>query len=201
MEWNFLFWGLLDVVYCTHQSNSTELTVPGSRSQGESSEHLTLRTVSGKTEPHEAPNMGDSLDEDLRRRTWELLQPGEIELDGLVVHTGLEGSEEPEMHQATVEVGEIIATHAGHDPQDTFVYSGTDDSEFASNQHQGRTLADETFVWECQQLLRNGSFDVVFYFEADADTERLVADARAAGYEVTAVRGDADSPETAVFQV
>jgi len=27
--------------------------------------------------------MTEVLDADLRRRTWELLQPGEIELDGL----------------------------------------------------------------------------------------------------------------------
>jgi len=136
--------------------------------------------------------MTDVLDEDLRRRTWELLQPGEIELDGLVIHTAFDGSQEPEMHQATVEIGELIAEHAGYEPTETFVYSGTDDSEFASNQHQGLTLDDESFVWECQQLLRDGSFDVVFYFEAHADTAALLADVREAGYEATAVRGDAD---------
>ena len=136
--------------------------------------------------------MSEALDMDLLRRTWELLQPGEIQLDGLVVHTEYNGSEEPEMHQATIEAGDIIADHAGYDPRETFVYSGTDDPEFASNQHQGRTLADEAFVWECQQLLRNGSFDIVFYFESSVDTASVVADVRDAGYEATGVRGDAD---------
>ncbi|MFW6435439.1 MAG: DUF5778 family protein, partial [Halovenus sp.] len=52
----------------------------------------------------------------------------------------------------------------------------------------------ESFVWECQQLLRDGSFDVVFYFEADADGESLLADVRAAGYDATLVRGQAENP-------
>jgi len=142
--------------------------------------------------------MSEALDADLRRRTWELLQPGDIELDGLVVHTDFDGGQETEMHQATVEIGEIIAKHAGYDPSETFVYSGTDDSEFASNQHQGLTLADESFVWECQKLLRDGSFDVVFYFEADADTVALLEDVASAGYSATAVRGDAESPDQAI---
>ena len=137
------------------------------------------------------------LDADLRRRTWELLQPGEIALDGLVVHTDLDSSRETEMHQVSVEVGEIIARHAGHDPTETFVYSGTDSSEFASNQHQGLTLDDESFVWECQQLLREGTFDIVFYFEASADMAGILADVRAAGHEATGVRGDTDSPADA----
>jgi len=144
--------------------------------------------------------MSTAIDEDLRRRTWELLQPGEIRLDGLVVHTAYDGSQEPEMHQATVEVGELIAEQAGFDPTEVFVYSGTDDPEFASNQHQGRTLADESFVWECQQLLRDGSFDVVFYYEAGADSEAVLSAVREAGYEATVVRGDADSPSEAVLE-
>jgi len=141
----------------------------------------------------------NALDADLRRRTWELLQPGEIALDGLVVHTNLDSSRETEMHQASVEVGDIIARHAGHDPTETFVYSGTDDPEFASNQHQGLTLDDESFVWECQQLLRDGSFDLVFYFEADADTEVILAAVREAGYDAMGVRGDADNPTEAAI--
>lgn len=144
--------------------------------------------------------MSDAIDADLRRRTWELLQPGDIELDGLVVHTDLDGGDESQMHQLTVDVGDIIAEHDGHDPKDTFVYSGTDDSEFSSNQHQGLTLDGEEFVWECQQLLRDGSFDVVFYFEASADTAGILSAVEAEGYEATAVRGDAESPETAVVE-
>jgi hypothetical protein len=140
--------------------------------------------------------MVEALDADLHRRTWELLQPGDIELDGLVVHTGFDGGQEPEMHQATVEVGDRIAAHAGFDPADTFVYSGTDDPEFASNQHQGRTLADESFVWECQQLLREGSFDLVFYFERTGHLESLVSAVSEAGYGATAVPGDVDPPDS-----
>lgn len=134
--------------------------------------------------------MAEALDADLHRRTWELLQPGDIELDGLVLHTAYDGSQESEMHQATVEVGDLIAGHAGYDPADTFVFSGTDDPEFASNQHQGRTLADESFVWECQQLLREGAFDVVFYFERTDGLKDLVATVREAGYDATGVPGD-----------
>jgi hypothetical protein len=133
--------------------------------------------------------MGDVLDEDLYRRTKQLLEPGEVELNGAIVHTDFGGDEDIEMHQATVDVGEIVAEHAGHDPKDTFVYSGTDDSEFASNQHQGLTLDDEEFVWECQQLLREGSFDVVFYYEASADHEAILEDVRELGFEVTGVEG------------
>jgi hypothetical protein len=142
--------------------------------------------------------MTEVLDADLRRRTWELLQPGEIELDGLVVHTAFDGSQETAMHQATVEIGELIAEHAGYDPGETFVYSGTDDPEFASNQHQGLTLENESFVWECQQLLRDGSFDLVFYFEADTALGDLLAGAREDGYDVSGIRGDADGPAEAV---
>jgi len=144
--------------------------------------------------------MTEVLDADLRRRTWELLQPGEIELDGLVVHTTFDGSQETAMHQATVETGELIAEHAGHDPRETFVYSGTDDPEFASNQHQGLTLEGESFVWECQQLLRDGSFDLVFYFEADTALRELLADARESGYDVSGIRGDAADPADAVVE-
>jgi hypothetical protein len=141
--------------------------------------------------------MEDAVEADLYQRTWKLLQPGDIELDGLVVHTEFDGDTEPEMHQATVEIGELIADHAGYDPSDTFVYSGTDDPEFASNQHQGLTLGDESFVWECQQLLRDGSFDLVFYFEATADSEALREAVREAGYDGYIVHGGAESPSAA----
>jgi hypothetical protein len=133
--------------------------------------------------------MDDAIDEELYRRTKRLLEPGDIELNGAIVHTDLDGSDDIEMHQLTVDVGEIIAEHAGYEPTDTFVYSGTDDTDFASNQHQGLTLDDEEFVWECQQLLRNGSFDVVFYYEASADQSAILSDVRDLGVEVTGVEG------------
>ncbi|WP_276272602.1 DUF5778 family protein [Haloarcula litorea] len=132
----------------------------------------------------------DALDEELYRRTKQLLEPGEIRLNGAVVHTEYDGSDEIEMMQATLEVGDVIAEGYGMDPEDTFVYSGSDDPEFASNQHQGLTLDDEEFVWECQQLLREGSFDLVFYYEASADHEAILDDIADAGYAVTGVRGD-----------
>jgi hypothetical protein len=144
--------------------------------------------------------MTEALESDLRRRAWELLQPGDIELDGLIVHTEFDGSQETAMHQATVEIGDLIATNDGHDPADTFVYSGTDSSEFASNQHQGLTLDDESFVWECQQLLRDSSFDLVFYFEASTDLSSLLTDAHEAGYTVTGIRGEAPEPAEAVVE-
>jgi hypothetical protein len=141
--------------------------------------------------------MPTPADDDLRRRTWQLLQPGDIDLDGCIVQTEFGGDEDIAMHEATVEIGEAIAAAAGVDPGETYVYSGTQDAEFASNQHQGLTLDDDAFVWECQQLLRDGAFDLVFYFEADADLEGLVADLRDRGYAVTPVRGDEEPPGTA----
>ena len=133
---------------------------------------------------------GDALDEDLYQRTKQLLEPGEIQLNGAVVHTEYDNSEEIEMMQATIDVGELIAEGYGMDPTDTFVYSGSDDPQFSSNQHQGLTLDDETFVWECQQLLREGSFDLVFYYEASADHEAILDAIEGLGFGVTGVRGE-----------
>ncbi|MXV64472.1 hypothetical protein GS429_20845 [Natronorubrum sp. JWXQ-INN-674] len=134
--------------------------------------------------------MADAIDDDLYHRTKALLEPGEIELNGAVVHTTYDGSEDVQMMQATIDVGDLIAEHSGHDPKDCYVYSGNDDSDFSSNQHQGLTLDDEAFVWECQQLLREGSFDIVIYYEASADHEAILEGIRELGYEVTGVRGD-----------
>ena len=118
--------------------------------------------------------MSEILDEDLYRRTKALLDPGEIELLGAVVHTDLEGEEDLEMHELTVAVNEVVADHAGKG--ETYIYAGNDTDEFASNQFQGLTLDDDGFVWECQQLLREGTFDIVFYYEATVDQESLVDD-------------------------
>ncbi|MCL9812777.1 DUF5778 family protein [Natranaeroarchaeum aerophilus] len=134
--------------------------------------------------------MPEVLDEDLHRRTKQLLEPGEIQLNGAVVHTDLGSPDEIDMMQATLDVGDIIAEHAGLDPKDTYVYSGNDDPDFSSNQHQGLTLDDEEFVWECQQLLREGTFDIVFYYEASADHEAILADIEDAGFAVSGVKGE-----------
>jgi hypothetical protein len=133
--------------------------------------------------------MENAVDETLYQRTKQLLEPGEIELNGLILHSDLEGQDDIEMQQLTIDVGDIIAEHAGYDPTDTYVYSGNDSSEFASNQHQGLTLDDEEFVWECQQLLRDGTFDVIFYYEASADHEAILDDVAELGHEVTGVEG------------
>ncbi|MFB6308449.1 MAG: DUF5778 family protein [Haloarculaceae archaeon] len=132
----------------------------------------------------------DVIDPDLYQRTKALLEPGEITLNGVVVHTDYDGQQDIEMMETTVEIGEIIADHAGHDPRDTYVYSGNDDPEFASNQHQGKTLDGDEFVWECQQLLRDGSFALVFYYEASADHEGIVAAIEEMGFDVTGVEGE-----------
>ncbi|ELZ19839.1 hypothetical protein C477_07668 [Haloterrigena salina JCM 13891] len=134
--------------------------------------------------------MPDAIDDDLYQRTKALLEPGEIDLNGAIVHTDYDGQEDVQMMQATLDVGDVIAERSGYDPEDCYVYSGNDDSDFSSNQHQGLTLDDEEFVWECQQLLREGSFDIVIYYRASADHEGILEDIRELGHEVTGVRGD-----------
>ena len=130
--------------------------------------------------------MADAVDEDLRRRTEALLEPGEIDLNGAIVHTDIPGEDDLAMTDATLEVGELIAEHAG--AEEWYVHSGNDDPEFSSNQHQGRAM-DDSFVWECQQLLRGGTFDIVFYYEATVGQNALIDAIREAGYRVTGVRG------------
>ncbi|ELZ04211.1 DUF5778 family protein [Natrialba aegyptia] len=133
--------------------------------------------------------MANAIDDDLYQRTKALLEPGDVRLNGAIVHTEYDGSEDVQMMQATIDAGDIIAEHSGYDPQDCYVYSGNDDTDFSSNQHQGLTLEDEAFVWECQQLLREGSFDIVIYYEASADHEAILADIEALGFDVTGVEG------------
>jgi hypothetical protein len=115
--------------------------------------------------------MSETLDSDLYERTKALLEPGDIDLVGCIVHTTLSGREDLEMHELTVAANDVIAEHAG--AGETYIEAGNDDTDFASNQFQGLTLDDESFVWECQQLLREGTFDVVFYYEADVDQSAL----------------------------
>jgi hypothetical protein len=129
--------------------------------------------------------MSETLDSDLYQRTKALLEPGEIELVGLVVHTDLTGQEDLEMHELTVDLNEIIAEHANKG--ETYIHAGNDDTDFSSNQFQGLTVDDEAFVWECQQLLREGTFDLVFYYEATADHEAIVEAVEELGPSVTPV--------------
>ncbi|WP_248895926.1 DUF5778 family protein [Haloplanus halobius] len=139
--------------------------------------------------------MSDVLDHDLYQRTKALLEPGDIDLAGAIVHTDLTGQEDLEMHELTVELNEVIADHAGKG--ETYIYAGNDDADFSSNQFQGLTVDGEEFVWECQQLLREGTFDIVFYYEADLDQEALVAALRDRGYDVTSVVLDENDDMTA----
>jgi len=116
--------------------------------------------------------MADVLDQDLYERTKALLEPGDIELVGVIVHTELSGEEDLEMQELTVDLNDVIAAHT--DKGESYIYAGNDDPEFASNQFHGRTLEDDEFVWECQQLLRDGRFHLVFYYEATADHEAII---------------------------
>ena len=134
--------------------------------------------------------MSEAIDEDLYRRTKALLEPGDIELNGVIVRTELSGDEEPTLHQATLDVGDVISEAAGLDPTETYVYSGNDDERFGVNQHQGLTLDGDEFVWECQQLVRDGTYDVVFYYEAGADHTAIVEGVEELGFDATGVRGD-----------
>ena len=115
--------------------------------------------------------MSETLESDLYERTKALLEPGDIELVGCIVHTTLRGEDDLELQELTVAAHDVIAEHAGKG--ETYIYAGNDDTDFSSNQFQGRTLDDEAFVWECQQLLRDGTFDVVFYYEAGVDQDAL----------------------------
>ncbi|POG55692.1 DUF5778 family protein [Haloferax marisrubri] len=116
--------------------------------------------------------MSETIDEDLYQRTLALLEPGDIELVGTIVHTDLTSREDLEMQELTVEINEVIAEHAGKG--DAWIYAGNDDTDFSSNQFQGLSVEDDEFVWECQQLVRDGTFDLVFYYEAIADQDAIV---------------------------
>jgi len=118
--------------------------------------------------------MSDAVDDDLYQRAKRLLEPGDIELVGCLVHTDLSGQEDLEMHELTVALNDVIADHAGKG--EAYIYAGNDSEEFSSNQFQGKTVADDAFVWECQQLLRGGTFDLVFYYEAGVDQAALADD-------------------------
>ncbi|ESS05447.1 MAG: hypothetical protein A07HB70_02491 [uncultured archaeon A07HB70] len=138
--------------------------------------------------------MTETLDADLYRRTEALLEPGEVTLNGAVIHTDLGGDQDLEMHELTVDLNDVVARHSPEaSAGETYIYAGNDDPEFASNQFQGRRLDDDEFVWECQQLLREGSFDLVFYYPASADHVAVVEGVEALGHRVTGVRTDGEA--------
>lgn len=128
--------------------------------------------------------MKDASTHDLIQRLEALLEPGEIDLSGIIVHTGLGSDDEIELYNETLHIGEVIADAAAID--DWYVYSGNDNPEFASNQHQGLQLADDGFVWECQHLLRHRQFVIVMYYESSAH-KAVVEELRHQDYDVTAV--------------
>jgi hypothetical protein len=134
--------------------------------------------------------MSQTANDSLYRRTVELLRPGDVDLHGAVVHTPYGSDEESLLHQATLDVGDAVAAHAA--AGDVYVYSGNDDPEFGVNQHQGLTVEGDEFVWECQQLFREGTYDLVMYWEATDDLAAVVEDVRAvdAAFEVVPVTED-----------
>ncbi|MFB6134751.1 MAG: DUF5778 family protein [Halanaeroarchaeum sp.] len=132
--------------------------------------------------------MTDAADADLYEEAVSLLEPGEITLHGAVVHTDIPRSAEPRMNDATREIGDRIAEVVA--TEDTYLYAGEDDARFAAGQFQGRRLADDEFVWECQQLLRDGHFDLVFYWEATDDHEAVIDAIADLEYDVVPVTED-----------
>lgn len=118
-------------------------------------------------------------------QTRQLLEPGEIDLVGTIVHTECGPREETEMFDLTVDIGKTIADHLVEEP--TYIYSGNDDPTFASTQHQGLTIDGDDFVWECQQLLRDDTFDIVFYYERSTEHRAIIEALRSRGLEVTSV--------------
>lgn len=123
---------------------------------------------------------------DLVEQTRQLLEPGEIDLVGIIVETGLTPANEHEMIERTVEIGNVIAARSVGSP--TYVYSGNDDPEFGRNQHQGRTVDGDDFIWECQQVLQDGTFRLVFYYEDGDHHIAIVRELRDRGNAVVDVR-------------
>lgn len=135
--------------------------------------------------------MSESLRE-LIADTRALLAPGDIDLVGAIVLTDIERSDELAMTEATLEIGKTIADHATD--EETYVYSGNDDPDFAATQHQGLTLEDDAFVWECQQLYLDGQYVLVFYYERVDEHDTLFTEIADLGYEVIPVDPEAASP-------
>lgn len=117
-------------------------------------------------------SMGAPADDTLYAELLAFLEPGAIELIGIIIETTLERSEDLEVHELTVQLNDLIAAHSGKG--ESYIYAGNDSTAFASNQFQGRRLEDDAFVWECQHLVRQGRFTLVFYYEAEAAQAAIV---------------------------
>ncbi len=116
--------------------------------------------------------MAESGDPELYQQAVSLLGPGESELVGIVVHTDYPRSEEPAMNGLMLEIGERIAETL--ETGEMYVYAGEDDERFGAGQFHGRRLEDDAVIWECQQLLRDDTFDLVFYWERAGEQGSIV---------------------------
>jgi hypothetical protein len=116
----------------------------------------------------------EAADVELYEQAVSLLRPGDRDLVGVVVHTDLPQTEEQAMNKLMKQVGEEISAHLVDG--ETYIYAGEDDDRFGAGQFHGRRLTDDEFVWECQQLLREGTFDLVFYWEAGDNHDAIVSD-------------------------
>ena len=128
--------------------------------------------------------MTGKTDNELLADLRALLEPGDIELAGMIVGTGLGPDEEIALQEAILSIGETVADVAG--VEGWYVYSGNDNPEFSSNQHQGLSLDDDAFLWECQTLFHNGELTIVIYYEAMLH-DALPDAVRNDGYSVTGV--------------
>lgn len=132
--------------------------------------------------------MTESGDHELYQQAVSLLGPGESELVGVVVHTDYKRTEEPAMNELMLELGERIADLL--QDGEMYVYAGEDDDRFGAGQFHGRRLADDSIIWECQQLLRSGTFDLVFYWEAAGNLGNIVTALKATTDRVVPITED-----------
>ena len=132
--------------------------------------------------------MSKTGDVELYEQAVSLLRPGEDTLEGIVVHTELAQHEEQAMNKLMREVGETVAEHLTDG--EVYIYAGDDDERFGAGQFHGRRLADDAVVWECQQLLREGTFDLVFYWEQSGEQGAIVDSLEDLENEVVAITED-----------
>lgn len=117
--------------------------------------------------------MPEARDHELYQQAVSLLGPGEAELAGIVVHTDYDRTEEPAMNESMLSIGERIAEHL--QDGEMYVYAGEADDRFGAGQFHGRRLEDDAVIWECQQLIRSETFDLVFYWEAAGEQDAIVS--------------------------